>query len=383
MIEKFTIEGFKKFKKISLEDLSHINIFVGVNNVGKTTILEAIMGFSSGWNLPSILNLSVWRRFYPSQGLNSYQLAELTLNAFHDISENKDLSFTFRGLIDAKEQNFIHSLMPGQIIASCIPGNNVVVDGTEIIHRQVPVPIPVVSTSTIMLDTPSQYLGQWSIQSGKEKKTYELSSPISFNQFPNEKPFIMAMFHDIFSHRNEVEARKIYSFLINSDALEKFIEELNRSFEGLKIKNINNIPYPDGTEAPISVQFEDNTRRPLYTLGDGLRRWYALLGGMITFKNSIHCIEEADVTFHYKAQDSFAINLKHYAEKFDNQIFMTTHNMEYLNIFLHAIEKSDINFLKEKLRVITLRDYSGVIKYRILNGLEALKAIQNELELRI
>lgn len=383
MIEKFTIENFKKFKKIYLENLSRINIFVGVNNVGKTTILEAIMGFASGWNLSSILNLSVWRRFYLAQG-NSYQLAELMLNAFNNISENDNLSFTFQGLVNTTLKKFSHSLIPGQIIASCIPGNNIVVDGTEIVHRQVPVSIPVVAPNTIMVDTPSQYLGKWIIQSEEGiEKTYELSAPVSFNQFPNEKSFITAMFHDIFSHRNESEARKIYSFLINFGVLEEFIEELNKSFSGLKIKSINNIPYSDGTEAPISVQFEDNSRRPLYTLGDGLRRWYALLGGMITLKNSIHCIEEADVTFHYKAQDLFAVNLKYYTEKFNNQIFMTTHNIEYLNIFLNAIEKSDSNFLKENLRVITLRDYDDNVKYRILDGLEALRAIQNELELRI
>ena len=383
MIEKFTIENFKKFKKIYLENLSRINIFVGFNNVGKTTILEAIMGFASGWNLSSILNLSVWRRFYLAQG-NSYQLAELMLNAFNNISENDNLSFTFQGLVNTTLKKFSHSLIPGQIIASCIPGNNIVVDGTEIVHRQVPVSIPVVAPNTIMIDTPSQYLGKWIIQSEEGiEKTYELSAPVSFNQFPNEKSFITAMFHDIFSHRNESEARKIYSFLINFGVLEEFIEELNKSFSGLKIKSINNIPYSDGTEAPISVQFEDNSRRPLYTLGDGLRRWYALLGGMITLKNSIHCIEEADVTFHYKAQDLFAVNLKYYTEKFNNQIFMTTHNIEYLNIFLNAIEKSDSNFLKENLRVITLRDYNDNVKYRILDGLEALRAIQNELELRI
>lgn len=49
MLEQFTVENFKCFEKLTLEDLGHINIFVGKNNTGKTSLLQAI-------SLASVLN---------------------------------------------------------------------------------------------------------------------------------------------------------------------------------------------------------------------------------------------------------------------------------------------------------------------------------------
>ena len=49
MLEQFTVENFKGFEKLTLDDLGHINIFVGKNNTGKTSLLQAI-------SLASVLN---------------------------------------------------------------------------------------------------------------------------------------------------------------------------------------------------------------------------------------------------------------------------------------------------------------------------------------
>ena len=46
MVNKIEIEKFKGIKKIKIDNLNKINIFVGVNNSKKTTILEAISLFN-------------------------------------------------------------------------------------------------------------------------------------------------------------------------------------------------------------------------------------------------------------------------------------------------------------------------------------------------
>ncbi|MDE5925293.1 MAG: AAA family ATPase, partial [Helicobacter sp.] len=42
MIQKITIENFKVFDFIEIEGFSQINVFVGANDSGKTSLLEAI-----------------------------------------------------------------------------------------------------------------------------------------------------------------------------------------------------------------------------------------------------------------------------------------------------------------------------------------------------
>ena len=113
---------------------------------------------------------------------------------------------------------------------------------------------------------------------------------------------------------------------------------MNLSFNGLKIKNIENIPYPDGTEGFISLLMEGGERIPLYGMGDGVRRWYDIVGKLVYFPDAIHCFEEVDNGLHYAAQEQLSRNLLHYAEKYNNQLFMTTHNLEYMDALLQAAQ---------------------------------------------
>lgn len=385
MISQLTIKNFKKFNELKIEDLGRINIIIGVNNVGKSTTLEAIMGFASGTGMSLALNFSVLRRFpQPANPNNPPLLAELIVNAFHKVKEEKDLFFSLSGTFAGLEKCFTHTLKPGLLIASFLPDARAVVDGAEIIHKQVPMPFPVAPGTSVMIDVPSQYLGQWEIASeGEETVSYDLSSPLQFNQAASKKGFFSAMIHDFTTYRNETEIARVYSHLQNRDGLEKFVKEMNQSFPEMRIKTIENIPYPDGSAAPIKIKFEDGSRRPIYTLGDGVRRWYEVIGEMITLPNSVHCIEEVDATLHHEAQEGFAVNLTRYAQKYNNQIFMTTHNAEYLETFLQAVETDNADCLKNEVRVVTLRHYGDGVRHRTLDGVEALKAIRRGQELRV
>ena len=387
MITQLSIKNFKKFNELHIKDLERINLIVGSNNTGKTTTLESIMGFACGSDLASMLALSVWRRFPQVQNHNNmYISAEIMANAFH-ISNNidtLDLSFSFSGTVDGVEKSFQHHLEPGQLISSLLSsGSNTIVDGTEIIHRQVPMPLPIAPGSSITVDVPSQYLGEWSVSSEEETLACKLSTPLQFSQIENRKSLLSAKFHDFNTYRFEQEISKVYAYLETNGTLEEFIRELNDSFPDIEVADIVNIPYPDGSNAPIKIKFVNGNRHPIYALGDGFRRWYELLGGMLTFPKSVHCIEEADATLHHQAQEGFATNLLKYARKYDNQIFITTHSKEYLKSFLSAIEKNSNNDLKNSIRVITLRDYDGIVKYRTLDGKESLQAIRQGMELRI
>ena len=42
MMESFYIQNFKNFEELTLNQLRRVNLFVGKNSVGKSTLLEAI-----------------------------------------------------------------------------------------------------------------------------------------------------------------------------------------------------------------------------------------------------------------------------------------------------------------------------------------------------
>ena len=231
-----------------------------------------------------------------------------------------------------------------------------------------------------------QILGRWQTTiNGKEGTPVEITYPLLSPALPAE-PLILAKIDDILSHRNENEDRKIYSFLSRAGLLPQITKEINQCFPELQLTSIENIPYPDGTAAPISVRLDGKGTYPLYTLGDGLRRWFHLIGSMLVYHDAVHCIEEIDATFHHKAQQELSCELLKYAKKYNNQLFITTHNSEYLQSFLTAIRNDSVEgdaSLEKDVRVFTMRNMGEETKLRVLDGKEAWKAVESGLELRI
>jgi hypothetical protein len=104
-----------------------------------------------------------------------------------------------------------------------------------------------------------------------------------------------------------------------------------------EVVDIDAIPYPDGSSGPVVVTTRDGEQRPLYVFGDGMRRWYHLLGRLIVYRKAVHCIEEIDATFHPASQPALARWLVKDAREYHTQLFMTSHSMEFLDAFLTAL----------------------------------------------
>lgn len=62
MIKQIHMNNFKKFHDVKSHDLGNINIILGTNNIGKSSILEGIYTLASGQNLAPIFNNLIARR---------------------------------------------------------------------------------------------------------------------------------------------------------------------------------------------------------------------------------------------------------------------------------------------------------------------------------
>ena len=48
MLSSINVKGFRKYENLTLDNLGRINFILGKNNIGKTSILEAIYAFLDG-----------------------------------------------------------------------------------------------------------------------------------------------------------------------------------------------------------------------------------------------------------------------------------------------------------------------------------------------
>lgn len=381
MIKHIHMKNFKKFHEVELLDLGNINIVLGTNNIGKSSILEGIYTLASGQNLAPIFNNLIARRTNGNI-LGQFDYMERIL-AFNKDEENninnQNFSFVLEATLDDSSiHKFKHLIKPsaafGDLNLQIPSGGSIEIDN-----------------GNFRINNNIQKLGEWEIRYENSRKGKPLNEkfPLTFPPTHQEKfvqPFISGKFVDILSHRDLIENTRIYSFLKREKVMNEFLNEIQRTFPN--IKGIDSIPYPDGSPSPVSFELTDSRILPIYNFGDGVQRWFNILGGMILYKNSIHCIEEIDSTFHYGAQTNLSENLVRYSKKYHNQIFLTSHSIEFIDNFLETLygENSNSEIEDDFVKIITLIEdpnNKNKILSRTLNGLEAYKTREDfGLELR-
>ena len=334
-----TIEGFRLFEHLELTDLAPVNLFFGPNNVGKTSILEAIYTHACGHSFDHFLRRVVTRR---TEGLSAgvLGLAEQILHVFRDRSEPPyTFAISAQVLGDETIDNLTASFEPGSVMANLDPRtlgppsddwysdagarNGALANVTQLELYSFGAP-----------DRQKLFLGAWETQIN-DGETTRLNLYLPFNILPVMLPFKLGVMHDILAHRSLQSSRQIFASLKRYRLLADFTAKMRQVFED--VDEIDLYPYPDGTSGVVMIVTSDGQQCPLYVSGDGMRRWYHLLGNMIVYRDAVHCIEEIDATFHPAAQPDLARLLVEYANTYNNQLFLTSHSIEFLDAFLQAL----------------------------------------------
>jgi hypothetical protein len=211
---------------------------------------------------------------------------------------------------------------------------------------------------SIVEKTKKIVVGKWKISVGSQAPvTFPLVFPLS--GFPSYSPFKLGIFHNINSHQSLKMEAMVFGSLKRHSVLPEFTKALMSYFP--EIVEIDQIPYPDGSQGPVYLTRKDGKKLPLWAFGDGVRRWYYLLGAMVVHKYACHCIEEIEGAFHPEAQKGFSRFLVEYALKSHNQLFLTSHSIEFADAFLEALYGEKGLFERtadDPVRIFTLR-WSG------------------------
>lgn len=386
LLREIQIGGFRQYQDFSLSDFSNINFIAGENNTGKTTILEAIFTWGCGFNLLPIVNTIASRVRYGFMSLQPYWLLEEILSMLFD-RRSSNMDMFFGGKWDNEKTVFFnHRVRPSDLLKSYDPYYREKADFVNVRHDYL-------TSNSIKSDqlnfpfNPQQILvAKWEIvksnsndkhfSKNKDKKSINVVVPTQY--IDTYDPYKYVKIIDILSHTNVSENLQIYSSLKREGMLDDMLSNIHEVYP--EITSFEMIPYPDGASTPVSVLKDGEKYLPIYALGDGVQRWFYILGCMLIHRNSIICIDEVDVGIHPTAQESFCRTLITYAQKYNVQLFLTSHNLEFMDHFINAsLELDKLN----DVRIFTLKHDNKKIQSRVLNGKEAVHAREvYDLELR-
>lgn len=300
--DEILIQKYKIFDSFRIDRLRKINIFTGLNNAGKTSILEAIYYLTKQNDIVSFLELIKLKNKLDS--LNPLWLNKV-FNAEDEISvsgtfNNKNTTIRFRKFearnIDKKNDYIASYNLTAQIDDREL---------SNIIH-------------TFQYDT---------VKRENEKVEHLCNSRFKSPYFYNTREII-----DTYNKNTQIKSNDLTAI----NQVIKFVKEID--------ENINDIRLNDdyGVERFIvdSSRFS-NRNIEITNYGEGLQRVFEIALAFAASRNGIVCIDEFETAIHYSLLLKFTKFIQELADIFNVQVFITTHSKECIDAFVNNGYKNE------------------------------------------
>lgn len=303
----FKVENFKRFESFEMKDLGQFNLIVGDNNVGKTSVLEALLvDVDPSLYFNNLIKALNFRKIKPTYNYQDFELYERR----QSIRSSDKYSIKTEWAIGTS----LHSL--------------------EILFDKNSQSFKV--RRKIESQVADQLLG----------REYYFAEPFGINT-SYRFPFIP------FYKGHDDDLTQSYSQLQNSRLLKKyFLEALSILLPDIEDIGLSS-PYPGIGPHLIVFQKNIDASIPLALFGDGVLKLFRLLVEIVLNKGHRLMIDEIDTGIYFSHFKEFWKVILQTAKDNDVQLFMTTHNEECIKYFKEVLEE-DLSNLQKDVRNITL-----------------------------
>ncbi|MDA3894001.1 MAG: AAA family ATPase [Salinivirgaceae bacterium] len=358
-LNNITIRNFRGFENIKVDGFNQINLFIGRNNSGKTTILESI------FLLIGMSNPALPENINRLRGLN--------------IKDANEFKYLFHKLKFSNKPEFeciFDDFSERKLVLNPIFKKNI---NTEKINKKVKSDEFAIDASTSSPLITGLELDFSSRERQKPKKPFK--SSIIFNP-----PEISHNINNVY--KEELHAVFVTGNSDESNALSRFSEIVKRKKGQIILDalqkidpNIESIhPLPDGL---YFSYYDIEELMPSNIAGDGVRKFLNIVTTLAERKNSVVLIDEIENGLHYSAHKQLWASIITISKEFNVQLFISSHNIETLNCLKELLEESNYQDFQKKLCVYTISHTKkiGVKAYKYT--FEGFKdAIETETEIR-
>lgn len=310
----FKVENFKKFDELEINNIGQFNLIVGDNNVGKTSLLEALLVNEKGYVFFESL-------FYILTAVKKFdKLNNRSSDGFIDYYLKKS---------EAKNQiTFTTKNVNGIPTHFELKNSNSNFDRNWVINEE---------TSEHL------HLAQYGSNASRPDGYYSLNL---------NHPFIPFSFN--YDH-NLTQYFSNYIQLSNSRE-SNFINSLK-----IMIPDISGIKVNAGFSAdPVLLVGQDGVDEvfPLATFGDGVLKYFKLLISIVIHSGKRLMIDEVDTGVHYTRMKDFWKTIIQASIDNKVQLFATTHSKECLQYFKDAIAELKLENEARVIRLVEHKDKS-------------------------
>lgn len=392
-INEFRINKFRGLRDLKIEGLGQINLFVGSNNSGKTSVLEALSLFcdplnSRKWSdvgsqreasglRSSVLDRITWLF---AQGVDPKEKSSLSLSAsgntlikevsaiyekFNEIVNIPQPTRTSAGFDLVKSSELKNAL---RVVVKLLEDLEVKNEFANQENEREIEGVRVITTVSGEYARPTLFENRFVVN---ETLTFTDRSPLQRPKH-EEIPTIPVIMVNPFTHRTSNLTSSLWSEIVEADLKDETIQLLQH-FDPA-ILDVDFIA-PTEHRQLISVKHANLGRVPLHTFGDGLRRVFTLATAIPRVRNGFLLIDELETSIHAKALErTFEWLVKACIDN-NVQLLATTHSLEALDVIAEvSLDIEDFvvyRLQQEKEQTIAKRfDKAMVLQLREELGLD-------------
>ena len=339
LFDRLQISGYRALQLVNLSQLGQVNIFVGDNNAGKTSILEAISILCNPLDPFQWLEVSQ-RRLYLGRSLITLRpnIEALKWIFSQKIGASNDEIYQAEILIEANGITPIHKLKAklGEIYGSGVEKNNQKSFDKDISSPEEDVSSPEIDSVRsgleleIAVNRTSAQLNLFPPEA--EREIFQFWENERFVQRRRNKPIVKnATIFPSYSSSEPILERLSRIIRQEEDGKNEVLE-LIRSFDN-NILDIEILSMPTAI-ATLYIKHKELGLAPLYVFGDGFKRALVIALTLLTTANGVLLVDEIETSIHVSALGSVFSWLIETCRRREIQLFVTTHSLEAIDAML-------------------------------------------------
>jgi len=356
MTKSLHLRGYRAFERFEIDDLARVNLLVGKNGCGKTSILEAIQILETQGFVGTLREIAYQRGETAMREQRDRHKSDFLISHFfHGRAFGFGAFFEIEG--DSKvraevvsDESINYEGRPLGLAASLdnIPSDSSL-NVLDISGKQ----YPVFDDGALLLERPFNLRRH--LAAGQRHR------PVEFVSADSLKIGLMhAIWNDILVDSKEEEVIRAMRIL-------------DPSIDGVYFLSDYDSRRNHGA---ILVSFNDGRGRvPLGSTGEGMRRLLALALALTQAKGGVLLVDEIDTGLHYSVLGRMWLLIAEAARKLDIQVFATTHSLDCVKglawlcenhpelrgeVALHKIDESLDHSVAFDAEQIAIADEQGI-----------------------
>ncbi len=379
MLNNLRIKNFRMLEDLQIARLGRVNLIVGRNNCGKSSVLEGLRLYAGGGN-PSLLSdiltdhdeLLNFERTLSSGVLrqNWTGLKYLFPNREFPVNEEKSI-------VISSDKNQLLKIEHVFYYIEEATENNKNINTQNIIRRRI-------VTNNIDSAINDNFELKPAIRITSQSGGSELIDLIDCKE--SYRPSVSMRMSEFINYS------LVSTHFLSNDALAKLWDKVTLSpYEDIVLKALNIIEdtierlafiNSENSRIPIVKLKNSDTPIPLNSMGDAMSRILQLILSVFPAENGILLIDEFENGLHYSIQEKVWRMIFQLATDLNIQVFATTHSWDCIESFTKAAVNSPEDGVLLKLSRSRLTSDNGKIIATVYDESELQTITASELEVR-